>query len=238
MTTLTRIYSPTRPTYVDVHFTYHSRSRSQSIEWCYKLGFKIYSRPGSSDYAPSILRRFESGSFDDAYSSDGWRPIAYGYYDDEQGWSGRQWKRVEEANFSLGSNDVQDIYKALWGPLEELPRSSGATNKATLKHRRALVNTVRVLLGAVGIDYVIAITDGEVDNSRSSFALEGSSDRWFARETRKACGFQLKFDPANEARGREDRQEERRGGEDCEEYGDDSSDSEHWREVHGNDNDH
>jgi len=118
--------------------------------------------------------------------------------------------------------------------LEELP-SSGTSNEASLKHRRALVNTVRVFLGAVGIDYVIAITDGEVDNSRSSFALEGSSDRWFARETRKACGFQLKVDPCNEARAHEDRQEERRGRED---YGDDSSDSEHWREVHGNDNDY
>jgi len=189
---------------VDVHFTYHSRSRSQSFEWSYKLGFKIYSRPGSDDYAPSILRRFESGSFDNAYSSDGWRPISYGFYDDQQGWSGRQWKRVEEANFRLGSNDVQDIYKALWGPLEELPKSSGTSNEASLRHRRALVNTIRVLLGAVGVDYVIAITDGEVDNSRSSFALEGSSDRWFSRETRKACGFQLKLVTKPEHRKKEE----------------------------------
>ncbi|KAF8974288.1 hypothetical protein BDZ97DRAFT_1772827 [Flammula alnicola] len=214
--TLTRIYSPTKPTYVDVHFDYHCRSRMNSIEWYYKLGFKIYTRLGVSDYHPASLTRFERGSFESAYSSDGWRPIAYGFFDD-MGEYGRHWKRVERSEFKLGHDDILDVYEALCGPLEDLPDDADEATRDG--RRRELVNIVRLLLGAVGIDYRIACTDDGRDDARRPYMLEGLSDRWVARETRKACGFQLERDPEEEARGREEKIEEMRGQSDEDEYG-------------------
>ncbi|KDR83810.1 hypothetical protein GALMADRAFT_236207 [Galerina marginata CBS 339.88] len=70
------------------------------IEWFYKLGFKIHTQPALSDYHPDILTQFEEGSFEDAYNSEGWRPIAYGFYDDT-GKYGRSWKRAERNAFKL-----------------------------------------------------------------------------------------------------------------------------------------
>jgi hypothetical protein len=116
VTTLTRIYSPTRPVYIDVHFHYHCRSRCYSIEWYYTFGFKIYNRPGTNDYHPSEIRKFENGRFDRAYSGNGWRSIAYGFFDD-CGDYGEKWVRVENAKFVMGEDDV---YEALWGPLDDM----------------------------------------------------------------------------------------------------------------------
>lgn len=221
VSTLTRVYSPTKPTYIDVHFTYHCRSRYYEIEWYYKLGFKIYTRPAAGDYHPD-LKTFERGSFEGAHSSNGWRPIAYGFYDDT-GEYGRNWKRIEQANFKLGQEDVLDIHEALWGTLEDLPDDADKSKEE--KRRRELVNSVRILLAAVGIDYEVACKDNEGDDSGRVWMLEGLSDRWFARGIRRACGFQLKDDPDAEARGRQEKAEMWRGDDDEDDEDDEDYDS-------------
>ncbi|KAF9534861.1 hypothetical protein CPB83DRAFT_901803 [Crepidotus variabilis] len=224
--THTRIYSPTCPTYVDVHFQYHCRSRYNSIEWHYKLGYKVYKRASKeNDYHPSALARFERGSFDGAYSSGGWNAIAYGFYDDDLGGYGSRWKRAEQSDFKLDYEGIRDVYEALWGPLDDLPGDADEEQK--LDRRRDLVDTVRILLGAVGIKYSIACEEGESDDSGRMWTLEGLSDRWFARETRKACGFQLKDDPEKAQKGREERAEQlrpRRSRRDDDDEGFDSED--------------
>jgi hypothetical protein len=161
---------------------------------------------------------FERGSFESAHSSNGWRPIAYGFYDDT-GEYGKHWKRIEQASFELGEDDVLDIHEALWGPLDELP--DNADDSGQEERRCELVNNVRLLLTAVGIDYEVACNDAEKDDRGRMWMLEGLSDRWFARGIRRACGFQLRDDPEAEAHGRQEKDEMWRGedeDEDDEDY--------------------
>ena len=114
-----------------------------------------------------------------------------------------------------------DIHEALWGPLEELP--DDADDWRQEERRRELVNNVRILLAAVGIDYEVACNDVEGDDSGRMWMLEGLSDRWFARGIRRACGFQLKEDPESEARGRQEKAEMWRGDDEDEDDEDDEN---------------
>jgi hypothetical protein len=193
VTTLTRVYSPTRPVYIDIRFNYDRRPRRYSIEWDYSLDFKIYSRPGTNDYESK------------AYYGNVWRSIASGTYDN-CGRSRKKWVKVEDANLDLEEDDVKDVYEALWGPLDVIQEDD--ESKQEMDRRRKMVNTVRVLLAAVGIGYAIAIDDDEQDDAENIFILEGLSDKWFARGVRKACGFQLTKDPENEKKGLVEREEE------------------------------
>lgn len=177
------------------------------MEWHYTLGFKIYNRPGTNDYRPPEIRKFEQGRVDGAYSENGWRSIAYGFFDD-CGRYGKKWVRVENAKFSLGEDDVKDAYEALWGPLDDIQGDDGGKE---MNRRKKMVNTVHVLMAAAGIRYIIAIKDDEQDDAGRVWMLEGLYDRWFARGVRKACGFQLTEDPENEKIGLQEREKEMRG---------------------------
>ena len=178
MTTSTRIYSPTQPVYIDIHFFYECRPRRA---WGYSLKFKIYSRPGTNDFKP--------------YSRNGWSSIAHGSYSHYDR-SGKKWVKVENTALDLGEDDVKQVYEALWGPLDDIRGDD--EDKQEMDRRRKIVDAVRVLLAAVGIGYDIAINDDEEDDPCDVYMLEGLSDRWFARGVRKACGFQLKNDLENE----------------------------------------
>jgi hypothetical protein len=182
VSTLTRIYSPTRPVYIDVRFDYHRERRYYTTQWNYSLDFKIYDRPGTNDYEK---RRSEKG----------WKSIAYGSYDD-CGRSGKKWVKVENAELCLEENDVKGVYEALWGPLDDIQGDD--EEEKEMDRRSKMVDTVRVLMAAVGLGYSIAIEDDEEDDPDGVFMLEGLSDRWFARGVRKACGFQLGKDAEDE----------------------------------------
>ena len=205
VTALTRIYSPTRPTYVDVHFQYHYHALDDSVEWHYSIGFKIYDRPGVNDYRCPEVKHFERGLFDRGHDSNGWRPIAYGFYDNCEDY-GRNWRRIENAKFLLEHKDAKDIYNAFWGPLEEDEEDEDAESE----RRKNMVDTIRVLLAVVGIEYDIAVDEDDRDSSGGAFMLEGLNDRWFARGVRRACGFQLTRDPENEKRGKAEQEAEAR----------------------------
>lgn len=128
-------------------------------------------------------------------SGNGWRSIACGSYS-HYGRSGKKWVKVEDTAFDLGEDDVKQAYEALWGPLDDIRGDN--ENKQEVDRRSKMVDTICVLLAAVGIGYDIAISDDEEDDPCDVYMLEGLSDRWFARGVRKACGFQLKSDPENE----------------------------------------
>jgi hypothetical protein len=181
------------------------------------LGFKIYNRPGTNDYSPPEIKKFENGRFDRGYSGNGWRSIAYGFYDD-CGDYGEKWVRVENAKFDLGEDDVKDLYEALRGPLDDVQVQGDDDEEQEMNRRVEMVNTVRVLMAAVGIGYDIAIDDGERDDAGNVFMLEGLGDRWFARGVRKACGFQLTEDPENAKKALAAQKEEMRSNEDDDEY--------------------
>lgn len=198
------------PIYVDVHFQYRYRPHDDAIEWFYSLGFKVHKHPSTNDYNPPELKKFEDGRFDGAYTSHGWRPIAYGFYDD-CGEDCRKWRKVECADFQLTGDGVKEAYEALWGPLKEVPNDDEEDEDVEADiwtRRKTMVDTVRVLLAAVGIGYDIAVDDEEEDQPSCEFTLEGLNDRWFAKGVRAACGLQLENDLADATRDQKERQDE------------------------------
>ena len=126
------------------------------------------------------------------YSRGGWQPIYWGYYDNDEGDYGRDWREIERGEVERNQEGVLDIHEVLFGPID-VPSSDDAD--AVLAYRRKLVVTVRLLFAVVGISYKVACKDGERDEGSYRFGLEGLSDRWVAQGIRAACGFQLSGDP-------------------------------------------
>ncbi|KDQ09072.1 hypothetical protein BOTBODRAFT_37319 [Botryobasidium botryosum FD-172 SS1] len=193
--TYSRVYSLAAPAHVDVHFQYHERTRMDSFEWDYSIGYKIHNLP-REDIA---FRAMSSGSKSHRARPD-MESICWAYFDDEKGFRHKRWRPVEVSGFDLNEGDVLNIHRALFGPLE--PLAAGAGEDVIEEHRRLLVRTVRILLAAVGIEYVVGCKDGEEDKRRPyhgvtlRWILESSGiDKWVARGIRKACGFQLASDP-------------------------------------------
>ena len=208
---MTRIYSVSSPSSVDLHLTYHARSRSDSIEWYIGIGYKINSRPSPNKLpaCSDTLRQIGlRGGFHFSfgmYNGNGWNTFYKAAFHGERGFSGRRWKRYEEKEFGLYEDGLKDVHDALLGPhscMDETPQNSDADSE-TLKRQR-LVQTARLLLACVGITCSIATKDSERDAlpgwrmGMLKWNLEGIPS-WFAREVRKAAGFQLERD-AKEAK--------------------------------------
>ncbi|KAF9534856.1 hypothetical protein CPB83DRAFT_843060 [Crepidotus variabilis] len=83
-TTHTRLYSPTKPVYVDVYMAFIYRHYGDSAEWSYKLGFKVYQEPALEDYHPEVLEKFSKRSPSNAFNADTWYSIAYAFFDDKK----------------------------------------------------------------------------------------------------------------------------------------------------------
>src|SRR5882762_10000944 len=210
MKLLTRIYSIASPSSVDLHLTYHSRSRWESIEWFIGIGYKINSRPSpnklpkSTDLLRQIgLPRDSDFSFG-MYNVNGWKTFYKAFFDDERGFSGRRWKKYEEKEMGLYEDGLIDLHDTLLGPHPSMEEEKSQDPATDALKRQRLVQTARLLLACVGIDCAIATKDSEKDQLPGwqrggiDWDLEGIP-RWFAREVRKAAGFQLERD-ANEAK--------------------------------------
>ncbi|KAJ7228284.1 hypothetical protein GGX14DRAFT_612032 [Mycena pura] len=104
-----------------------------------------------------------------------WRSIAWATWDDLGGRNYGQ-RRVEQRSCDLYDEGVMDLHKALFGALPE----------SDVARRQALMNVVRVLLAAAGIDYEIVYEEGEEDHPPSRESKKGHliwtscglSDRW------------------------------------------------------------
>ncbi|KAF8890111.1 hypothetical protein BD779DRAFT_1469440 [Infundibulicybe gibba] len=201
---LARIHSPEKNgKYIEIHFSYHSRSRMNSIEWFYTIGYKIFSSVPAS---ATSLKTFRGRSHASTYDRQGWRSIAYAFYNDNNT-NGRRWRRIEVFSVDATNKGLLEAHKALWGPLKALPSRVGSH--------------IQGAAASVGIDYTIACEDGEADvhpggyglprRQRVGWVLEGAGDRWLARGARRTCGFQLERDPADELKGKQDREEEANG---------------------------
>lgn len=78
-----RIYSPTAPMYIDVHFQYYLRSRFSSVQWFYSLGFKIHRRPSATAGDASVIKKeLRKAHQPDVHTRNGWQNLCWGYYDD------------------------------------------------------------------------------------------------------------------------------------------------------------
>lgn len=205
---LTRIYSVYSPSSIDLHLTYHSRSRMESIEWFIGIGYKINTRlspnklPKSSELFRQIgLSNGSEFSFS-MYNGYGWNTFYKAAFDDEMGFSGRRWKRYEVKEVGLYEDGLRDVHDALLGPHpcmeNELPQNPETENTK----RKRLIQTARLLLACVGISCSIGTQDSETDQMPGWRSLDWNLEgipRWFAREVRKGAGFQLDRD-AEEAR--------------------------------------
>lgn len=126
---------------------------------------------------------------------------------------GLDWARVELRSCDLRPDGVSKIYETLFGPSPELNSITDdkKIEEAIQAKRQGLVWAVRVLLATVGINYKISTKDGTQDQQPGDrgdieWILEGNGDKWFARETREACGFQLTRDPKEKKKGMEERE--------------------------------
>ncbi|KIJ61203.1 hypothetical protein HYDPIDRAFT_31507 [Hydnomerulius pinastri MD-312] len=211
--TLSRIYSPTRPAYIDVHFFYYSQSRYYEFEWGWSLGYKICLRPEPkvAEGYGSLASIAGSGvSTMHRNGHGGWQRVGWGKYDDSPNNHGPRWRRIELGQVDLSSEGPKNIYEALFGELE--PLSDNADEATKTAHRRKLVQAVRLILASVGVSYKMACTDEEEDEgpdgggygsspNRLKYILEGARDPQVARGVRRACGFQLTRDPTEKAEG-------------------------------------
>jgi len=216
-----RVYSPSSPAYIDVHFDYANVCGMHEVRWNYALGFKITHKPRPEHANIAALRKevdnLDRVSASSMHNSKGWRSVCHGFFDNSNGNSGRKWRRIERGAVDLTQNDVLEISKALFGDIEE--PAPGASDAEKLEYRRKLVWSVRLLFAAVGIGYQIACTDSEEDKSSDSYGLRSikwvletdRSDSWVARGVRKACGFQLSSDADEDAKSHERRREEEEG---------------------------
>ncbi|KAJ7114164.1 hypothetical protein C8R43DRAFT_1078497 [Mycena crocata] len=217
VSTISRIYSPSKPTYIDVHLLYHCRMRPSYLEWHFSIGYKIYTRPQGRGPAKEMpadldikkLKADFGGGLGNMHVNKGWRSIAWATWDD-LGRNNFGQRRVEQHACDLYDEGIVDLHEALFGALPE----------AEAARRKASVNVVRLLLAAVGIDYEIAYEDDEEDvhpgtDQRDTklghieWMLCGLSDHWMAREVRRACGFQLTRDVIEEEAGNKEREEEK-----------------------------
>ncbi|KAJ7125326.1 hypothetical protein C8R44DRAFT_782867 [Mycena epipterygia] len=123
---LSRIYSPSRPAYVDVHLSYHCRMRYNHLEWHFSLGYKIYTRPQGlgpakekpADLNVKKLKENFGGGLDNMHVNKGWRSIAWATWDDLGGRNFGQ-RRVEYRACDLYDEGIVDLYEALFRPLPE-----------------------------------------------------------------------------------------------------------------------
>lgn len=179
---ITRIYSPTRPLYIDVHLGYEWMLHEES-GYKYRIGFKVYPSPAKNDYPSGISTKLNSGEPKAAYISNGWQPFAYGHTLPDG-------KSTKLNVFKLDSADVQNFCDILWGP--QVPLLDDADKEAKHKRRKLLVNSIRFILAGTGIACDIASTDDEED--RFTYWELGRMHQWISREIRNTCGFQLERD--------------------------------------------
>ncbi|KAG2029382.1 hypothetical protein BDR03DRAFT_1045660 [Suillus americanus] len=202
---IVRIYSPTAPMYIDVHFKYYCRSRRSEVEWQYTLGYKIQRRPSATaSNALAIKNELNMGGPEDVYAYNGWQTLGWGCYEDSYKNYGERGRRVEFGRVELHGEGVMDVHEVLFGELEKPAETDSA---AMLAYHRSLVRGIRLLLAAVGISYDVACTDDESDDRPYELMLEGLSDKWVARGIRNACGLRLARDAEEERKGALERQE-------------------------------
>ncbi|KAG1740167.1 uncharacterized protein EDB91DRAFT_1082135 [Suillus paluster] len=207
---IVRIYSPTTPMYIDVHFRYHCRSRWSEVEWFYALGYKIQHRPRATVCDARAFKEelVEGAPPPDLHTRNGWQNICWGYFDESNGNYGKKWRRVELAKMELYEEGVMDVYETLFGELE---RPAETDSEAMLAYRRSLVRGIRLLLAAAGISYEVACTDEENDKRPPLLMLEGHRDTWVGRGIRNACGIRLARDAEEEREGAQERRKEAKG---------------------------
>ncbi|TFY83910.1 hypothetical protein EWM64_g103 [Hericium alpestre] len=170
---ITRIHSLVAPKSVDMHLTYHYRTRLSSVEYYYTLGFRINATPVPP--LEDIPRRSNEVVF--VHTGQGWRTF---------GWFCLGHRRTEHSACLVSRFDLQEVHDALFGPVE--------TGK--LGERVSLRGTAKLMLASVGFEFDIALDeedkakngDGHTVNDGARLCLSARKPGISAAYLRTICG--------------------------------------------------
>lgn len=197
---MTRIYSPTKPSAVDIFFTYHHRTRHYSVEFDCRIMYRIHDPISSEDLAlPSRGSAPRPGR-------GGWKLLfELGLAD----LPGPKWRAVDQLQWGLRSEEVDKIRAALFGTGEE-----------SLAKDVDKVDTILLLMAAVGIPFGVARApsegsegegdeeDGQDPGGVATIHWELDQDHWIALNIRKVCGVPLPKDANYKPRSAYDEDDE------------------------------
>lgn len=169
MELITRIHSPNSPASVDVHFTWHHRTRWASVEALHAIGYKLNKEPVSP------LRHYSDSDKDmpQMHRRHGWKQFEW-YYLDE--------RRSEHVVNAITAAGLRDIHDTLFGKQGE----------GGLGDRISLRRTALLILASVGIDFSVAVEEGDLDGYQRGGAIDlemhGNRGGVNAGHIRKICG--------------------------------------------------
>ncbi|KIJ61999.1 hypothetical protein HYDPIDRAFT_169377 [Hydnomerulius pinastri MD-312] len=173
---LTRIHSPHLPKSVDVHFTYYHRMRMSSVDWNYTIGFRVNQTPRP---CPRSYPSHQDGSIPRSHTRNGWRSFGWFYLDG---------RRAEHSACTVTKEDLQEVHDALFGDSDE---------EDSLGSKVGLVETARLLLASVGIDFRVAEDEEQKEDDgdghrrsyrEASFDFAAEKPAISAAHIRKICG--------------------------------------------------
>ncbi|KAJ7034623.1 hypothetical protein C8F04DRAFT_1101599 [Mycena alexandri] len=175
-----RMYSPTKPTAVDVYMEYHYRTRYSSVEfYC-----NVYYRPESIKRTKLNLSTPQGPNKMNGF-----------YLVFEMGLAdippGRRWRAIDERTFNISKAQAHTLHSILFG-------DTSGSEPGGLADKISVREMLRLLLASVGISFYTA-SDPDDEDDKNGFTmgelrwegLEGS-ERWLA----------AKFDPLRVTRTR------------------------------------
>ena len=101
-----------------MHIKYHCLPQMYSVQWFYGLRYKIHN--GACGSPTEYRHPSTDGRPSSWYSRGGWQLICWGYYDDDEGNYGRDWREIERGEVELNQG-VLDIHEVLFGPIDAPP---------------------------------------------------------------------------------------------------------------------
>ncbi|KAJ7443182.1 hypothetical protein B0H11DRAFT_469184 [Mycena galericulata] len=155
---LSRIFSPTNPTAIDVYLDYHHRTRTSSVEYSCSIYFRVHD--------PVSGTRLARSTPDGRRKMHGFRPLLQMGLKDMP--PGPRWRAVEQRKFNVSAAQARTLHRVLFG-------SAGLVEKISVKE------TMLLLLASVGIALHVA------ESTRSdSDRLMPDDLHWDGRSNRDA----------------------------------------------------
>ncbi|KAJ7737758.1 hypothetical protein B0H16DRAFT_1571727 [Mycena metata] len=171
-----RVYSPTKPTAVDVYLEYHYRTRYESVEFYCNVYYRL--EPINDT---KLNLRMPLGP----NKMNGFYPVF------EMGLAdippGRRWRAIDERTFGISTTQTRALHSILFGD------TSGSDSEG-LADKISVREMLELLLASVGISFYAASDPNDEDDQDEFImgdlrweGLEGS-ERWLGRKIRSVAG--------------------------------------------------
>lgn len=170
---LSRIYSPTNPTAIDVYLTYHHRTRYESVEYSCSIYYRTH-RPVTSE-------QLDLSTPEGRRKMHGFRPLLQmGLVDTAPG---HRWRVVEEQKFDVSAAQARTLHRLLFGKATK--KTPGLADKVGVR------DMLRLLLASVGIAFHVAESGGNdrdrlIPGDLEWDGIEGS-ESWLEQNIRRVA---------------------------------------------------